>query len=187
MEDLTIELKDGYNVLKDIYYRNGQGSVFTFRGTKRPIIFSSIFIALSVTFYFIALLYPDIWWIVLMVLCSLISFTGLIFSVVQGKRYFSWKNSTKKYLDEVRKYEAYSLTLTANTFILANSDETTIEKWESIQFVSINPDYISVKSDNHYYILPEKSMTPVQYIEVQNFIKKRMNGDSSKVLQSAKE
>jgi hypothetical protein len=183
MDDLTIELKEGYNVLKNIYYRNGQGSIFTYSETKRPIIVSSIFIALTVTFYFIALLYPDMGWIGLMLLCLFISVTGIIYTVIRGKRYFSWKNSIEEYLEEVRKYETHSLTLSANAYVLSNSDETFIERWDSIQFVSINRDYISIKSNNHSYILPEKSMTPEQYIEVQNFIKQRMNGDSSKVLQ----
>ena len=183
MNELKIELKDGYKALKEIYYQNGQGSIFTFSWTKKPIIVSSIFVTLTVTFYFIALLYPDTGWIVLMILCALISFTGIIFIITRGKRYFTWKNSIEKYLEEVRKYETHSLMLSANTFELSNSDETFIEKWERIQSVSINRVFISIKSIDHSYILPEKSMTSDQYIKVQDFIKQRMNEDSSKVFQ----
>jgi hypothetical protein len=187
MDDLTIELKDGYNTLKDIYYQSGQGSVFTYSRTRNPMIVSSLFIMLSVAFYFIALLYPEMGWIFLMALCSLISFFRIIFTVVQCKKYFSWKNPIDKYLNEVRKYETHSLTLSARSFILINSNETIIEKWESIQYVSINRDYISVRSSNHSFILPEKSMLPDQYMEVRSFIKQRMSEDPSKVLVADKE
>ena len=181
MDEFKIELKDGYNALKDIYYRDGKGSIFTFWWTKKPMIASSIFVTLSVAFYFISLFYPYMGWIFLMTICTLISFIGIIFIIIRGKEYFRWKNSIEKYLEEVRKYETYSLTLSENTFVLSNSDETYIEKWESIHSVSVNRDFISIKSNEHSYILPKKSMTANQYDEVQNIIKQRMNGDSSKV------
>ena len=62
MNELKIELMDGYNALKNVYFRNGQGSIFTYRNTKIPILVSSIFVTLTATFYFAALSYPDTGW-----------------------------------------------------------------------------------------------------------------------------
>jgi uncharacterized membrane protein YjgN (DUF898 family) len=95
MNELKIELKDGYNALKTVYFRNGQGSIFTYRNTKIPILVSSIFVALTFTFYFVALSYPGTGWMVLMILCALISFTGIIIIIIRSNRYFSWKKFYK--------------------------------------------------------------------------------------------
>src|SRR4030095_6093092 len=184
MDELKIELKDGYNTLKDIYYRDGKGSIFTFRWTKMPIIISSIFVPLSATFYFVSLLYPDIGWIFLMTICSLIAFVGLIFIVIRGKRYLIWKISVTKYLKGIRKYETYWLTLTDQTFEIRNIDETKIERWENIKSVSIFKDQIILYSSIiSTYTLPEKSMSPGQFADLSSFIIQRMNDNPSKVVQ----
>jgi hypothetical protein len=184
MDELKIELKDGYNALKNVYFRDGKGSIFTFRWTKIPILVSSIFVVLAITFYCIAYLYPDMGWIFLTTICSLSAFIGIIFIGFRSTKYLKWKISVDKYLNGFRKYESQWLTLSEFTFELSNSDQTVIEKWENIKAVSIYKDNILLKSSIYSsYTFPEKSMKPDQFAEFKNFVTQRMNDDPSKVFQ----
>jgi hypothetical protein len=184
MDEIKIELKNGYEALKEIYFQDGKASILTYKWTKTPIVVSSLFVLLSLTFFFVALVYPETGWIFLMTICALIALTGIVFCGIRIKKFTSWRNSIQSYLESIRKYEYYSLTLSAHTFELSNSDETFIEKWENIRSVSIRHEFISIKSTDHSYILPEKSMTADEYVEVQNYIKQRMNDDPSRVVQA---
>ena len=179
---MKIELKDGYNAMKTIYYQDGKGSIFTFKWTKKPILVTLILVVFAITFYCIAFVYSDISWIFLTTICSLLAFIGIIFIVVRGIKYVRWKNSVEKYLNELRKYETQWLTLSELTFELSNSDETVIEKWENIKAVSVSKDNILLKSSIYSsYTFPEKSMTPDQFMELKKFVIQRMNDDPSKV------
>ena len=179
MNELKIELKDGYNNLKEIYYKNGQGSIWTYKGTRTPIIISLILIGLSFTFYVISLVYPFMGWIFMMTICSLGVFIGIIYLGFVGRKYLNWKKSVTRDLNKISKYETHWITMTEKTMEISNRDETLIDKWENVKFVSINDEYIFIKSSNDNYILPGKSMTTEQYEDVKSFIKQRLNENTS--------
>ena len=186
MDELKIELKDGYNALKEIFYQNGSGNLHTWKGTKGPFYVTLIFCVLSMIFFLAAMQSPETHWIVLTILTFVTAIFSGIVLVIRSIKYITWKKSIESYLAEVRKYDSQWLTLNPHTLQISNSDETIIEKWENIKQVSIKRDYISLKGDSQIsYIFPEKSMTPEQFITLQEFIRKVINKDEGTVMQEA--
>lgn len=184
MDEMKIELKDGYNVFREMYYRDGQGSILTWKGTRKPIIAVLIFGLFTIISYLLALKYPYTEWIVSVILSSLGTFGVFLYILIKGRIYFKWKRGVEKYLNRLLKYESQWLTVTVHTIALSNSDETSIEKWENIKSVSIYPDYIVIRGGvPEAYQLPEKSMTSDQFAELKEFVLKIMNGYHDKVLQ----
>jgi hypothetical protein len=182
MDDLKIELKDGYSALKAIYFRDGRESIFTNRATKWGLTITLIIACLSALFYMISLLHPEENWITLFEFCSLITIVMVIFSFILIIKYLLWKKPIEKYLNGLRKYESQWLTLTDRNIELTNSDSTSIEKWEAIKFISIQQDFISISSDYHSsFIFPAKSMEPNQYIALAELIKLKMKDNPSKI------
>ena len=183
MEELKIELKDGYKVFKEMYYKKGQGSIFTWKLTRGPFIATTVFALLTIISYLVALKHPYSDSIVSVTICSLGTFGALLYLLIKGRVYFKWKNAVEKYLNRLRKYESQWLTLTPHIIELSNPDETSIEKWDNIKSVSIYPDLIVIRgSVPEAYQLPEKSMTPDQFRELKDFIRKIMNGYPEKVI-----
>jgi hypothetical protein len=186
MEEISIELKDGYKAVKAIYYQNGLGSIFTYYSTKWLVIFTISSAILSVIFYVISLIYQGIGWIALMAICSMVTIIGFIFSVTYGMIYFKRKKGIDQYLDQIRKYDTESLTLTQRHIEMSNSDSTTFEKWAEIAYVSLKKDYILLKSANrNSYIFPEKSMDPHQFVIMVEFIRQKMESNSFKIDQDS--
>jgi len=62
MDEMKIELKDGYNVFKEIFYRKGQGNILTWKGMRNPIIAILFFLLPAIISYLVALKYPDTNW-----------------------------------------------------------------------------------------------------------------------------
>jgi hypothetical protein len=182
MEEIKIELKDGYNTAKAIYYRNGNGSIFTYHKTRRSILFTSIFAILSLILFLVAFNYPETGWIFLLVICSVTTIVCAIVLGINSKTYLTWKRPTDAYLNQLRKYQTQWLTLTPHSLELTSHDESSIEKWENIKHVSFKPDSISMSGDNcPSYLFPEKSMEPDQFIKLKDFIRQRMNGVQYKI------
>jgi hypothetical protein len=186
MNEIKIELKDGFSTIRDLYFRNGNESIFTYQKTKRPIFITSIFATLSIALYFIEFRYPDTSWIFIFIVCFLITIVGAFYLVINGRKYLMWKKKIDNYLEKLRKYKSQWLLLTPQTIEISNSDEITIERWETIKYVSIYPDFISMGSDNHgLYLFPKKSMESDQYTDLKDFIKLAMKNDLSKIQESA--
>jgi hypothetical protein len=54
MEALKIELKNGYETISAIYHRDGNGSIFTYKATRRYMPVTVISIIVSVSPYAVA-------------------------------------------------------------------------------------------------------------------------------------
>lgn len=182
MDQIRIELTDVFNTFKAYYYRHGEGSIFTYQGTRKSVIITSIFAFLSIILYFIALQFPEVYWIFLFFIFTMITIIGIIISVINVKKYYERKKGIDEYLEGLHKYESQWLTYAQHFFELSSTEGSTIEKWETIKYVSIQSDHILMKSDNHgSYLIPEKTMKPEQFAELKEFIMQRMKDEPAKV------
>ena len=181
MQTLKIELKNGYENIKAIYYLDGNGSIFTYKATQRYIPFTIISIILSVFLYGVAIQFPKTGWIFLFILSSAVSLTLTVRTIIRSQSYLKWKKSSDKYLNRLRKYQSQWLTVSQDCIEISNVDETSIEKWETINHVSIKANYIFLRSSvNGSYLFPEKCMEPGQYSELKEYIQQRMNDSKFK-------
>ncbi len=178
MEELKIELRNGYETCKEFYFRNGNGDVFTYKVTKKLFILSTFSIIVTALFYFLSLVYPETSWIFLLVLCSIITVTVLAITIFKCAKYFSWKRETVKYLNSLKKFDCQQLLVTINAIELSNSDQTSIEKWKTITHSQIDSDFIYLKGEFYPYLFPRRSMEIEQFNQLKEFVKQRMNDPS---------
>jgi hypothetical protein len=90
-------------------------------------------------------------------------------------QYLKWKNAVEASLKKLIKYDVQVLTLTPGCIELMNSDETSIDRWEKIDQVSIKSDYLSMTGkDGTAYLFPKKAMEPGEFEILIDYVRKRM-------------
>ena len=172
---LSIELTNGAKSIKELYYANGNGSVFTYKPTKKALLGTLIFALLSGLFYLLSFSNQVAWIFLLVLALGGVVVYLLIFSY-RAKYYFEWKRGASTYLKQVSKYDKQLLTLNTHSFELTNEDETVIEKWNNIRKISISSTHIMLNSESGpQYLFPARSMEAPKYETLKEFIRQKMN------------
>lgn len=170
----SIELTDGMQSIKDLYFIEGRGSIFSYKHTKTVILTTFIFVLLSGLFYLLS--YSDkVVWIFLFCMTVMIVVICLFVFYLRAKKYFQWKKGVNAYLKELSKYEKQYLNLNSHSFEVVNEDETVIEKWKNIRKASISHTHITLNSETGaLYLFPAKSMEASKYEKLKEFIRQKM-------------
>jgi hypothetical protein len=175
MEEIKIDLINGYENLKEFYYKNGNGSIFTCKDTKIPILKSGICLLVTIVLYFIAILSPQIGWIFLVAIFSVSSIILIIDTVKTCGQYLKWKHSVESILDKIKKYKVQQLKLTNDFIEVSNSDERFMDRWDAVKQATMKLDSILLNTDSRAtYIFPAKSMKPEEFVSLTNFIKAKI-------------
>jgi c-di-AMP phosphodiesterase-like protein len=170
----SIELTNGMQSIKELYFTRGRGSVFSYKHTKAVLLTSFIFILFSGLFYLLSFS-NKIEWVVLFSLTNMVVVVCLIIFSMRARKYFKWKNSVNEYLRQLSKYEKQYLNLNSQCFEVVNEDETVIEKWKNIRKASISPTHITLNSETGtIYLFPAKAMGESKYAELKDFILKKL-------------
>ena len=178
MEEIKIDLINGYDNVKAFYYQNGNGSIFTCKDTKAPILKASICLLVSIVLYFIAISSLQIGWIFLVAIFSISSGILIIDTVKTCGQYLKWKHSVESILNKIKKYKVQQVKLTNDYIEISNSDETIIDRWVTIKHATIKSDSIFLRiGDNSTYVFPEKSMKPEEFVALSNFIRGKVENE----------
>ena len=109
--------------------------------------------------------------------------TSLVFLfvfIVRAKVYLNWKRGVNAFLKQVSNQERQTLTLYAHTFELGDADKVVIEKWGNVKKMTITASYILLNCDlGEQYLFPAKSMDPLSYQALKEFIQSKMNTNPS--------
>ena len=132
MEEIKIDLINGYEHLKEFYYQNGNGSIFTCKDTETPVFKAIVSVLVSVILYGIMLSFPNVGWIFLTILASIVSVICIMNVIKPGRQYLKWKHSVENLLSRVKKYEVQHLKVTNDYIEMSNSDESVVDKWNSV-------------------------------------------------------
>ncbi len=173
MNDLKIELTFDPQHFKELYYQNGQGSVFTYRPTQKAIVYFLSVALFTLIIYLVSDKMPNLSWLIVPGLLWLL-FTGIqAFGVIS--HYQKWKNGFKALLKDLAKHKSYTAQFTFDA-IEVNKDSTIlIDKWDSIKSAQIYNTYIMLlKADEPAYIFLAKSMNPEDFIKLKDFIANKM-------------
>lgn len=161
MEERTIELNTNVHFFKEIFFKNGQGSVFRNNLTKMSFR-TTLFLALmTIGFYFLGVENADLSW--LFIIFLVFTFIAFIFFAIAAVKFNSWKKTVKAYLNNVEVIKESKLTLREDLFKLQVDEKTIIERFSVIKKVTINPTYISIYGQDEHYLFPSKSMKPEEY------------------------
>ncbi|HWY34847.1 MAG TPA: YcxB family protein [Nitrosopumilaceae archaeon] len=175
MDELNIELKNGAETVKALYYTNGQGNIFTYKRTRWLILRTAGLLLLSIILYFVAINIPVITWIFISIISSAVALASTVNLALNTRKYLNWKKQVKEFLKVLAKYESQWLTLTYSSIEIVNNDKTTIDKWENVKHISVFSDHISIRMDDQaLYVFPAKSMEPEQFNKLKEFVKNRM-------------
>ncbi|MEO6540571.1 MAG: hypothetical protein ABIN74_06270 [Ferruginibacter sp.] len=173
MDDLEIALTFDPRHFKELYYQDGQGSVFTYRPTQKAIIYFLAVALFTLIIYLISDKMPFISWLMIPGLLGLLV-TGIqAFGVIS--QYQKWKNDFKALLKDLARHKSYTTKFTFST-IEVNQDSTIlIDKWDSIKSAQIYDTYLMLfKTDEPAYIFPAKSMDREDFIKLKDFIINKM-------------
>lgn len=109
-------------------------------------IIQTIFALFSVIVYCLILLYFNIYLLLTVLLCSLISFLWIIF-FLEKLRFIDYKNFSLQAKDQNKLYESIS---TIQDIKLNNIEEQTTEQWQSIQIKIYNNNIDKLKVEQKY-------------------------------------
>ncbi len=175
MEEIKIDLINGYEHLKEFYYQNGNGSIFTCKDTKTPIFKALVSVLVSFILYGITLSFSNVGWIFLTIVASVVSVICIMVVIKPISQYLKWKHSVEILLSKVKKYEVQHLKVTNDYIEISNSDESVFDKWNSTIHATLKPDSIYLKINEHTtYIFPEKSMKPEEFVSLTTFIRTKI-------------
>lgn len=173
MEELTIKLRYDPAHIKEIYYRNGQGSMLTYKPTRKVVIVLLVILLLTAIMYFFTYQSPVLRWI------PILGIIALVVAAIKGSKvigdYQKWKKQTEKYLEDLGRYSSYSIRVTLNAFEMLMDESTFIEKWENIRSLEINDSYIVLyKTADSTYLLPARSMRQNEFESLKDFIRNKI-------------
>jgi len=175
MEEIKIDLINGYEHLRAFYYQNGNGSIFTCKDTKTPIFKAIISVLVLAILYGITRLFPNVGMIFLTIVASIVSVICIMNVIKPGRQYLQWKHSVESLLKRVKKYDVQHLKVTNDYIEISNSDETVVDKWDSAIHATLKPDSIYLKiNEETAYIFPKKSMKPDEFISLNTFIRNKI-------------
>jgi YcxB-like protein len=170
MEKLEIELKFNLQNFQDIYYADGQASIFKNHLTKKPLLLTIISVLITVVLYLLSLKFAQISW--MLVLAFLFIVPLIIYLLIYIIKFYNWKSTVDNFLKDMGKYNSYHLSLTDNGIELQQDKTTTIDTWNSIQSVRIEEHFILLYNNKGLtYILPVKSMDVAEFEQLKTFIK----------------
>jgi hypothetical protein len=172
---LSIELTNGAKSIKEIYYANGNGSVFTNKPTKKALLGTLIFTLLSGLFYLLSFSNQVAWIFLLVLALGGVVVYLLIFSY-RAKYYFKWREGVSAHLKQVSKYDKQFLTLNDHSFELTNKDKTVIEKWKNVRKAFLSSTHMMLNCESgSQYLFPAGSMEAAKYEALKEFVRQKMN------------
>ncbi len=174
MEELNIQLNYDPNHFRELYYKNGQGSVFTYMPTKNSIIITALLVLITIVIYFFSLNNSSISW--LLILGSIAILFSLAATIVVIIKHQKWKNSFEEYLKKISLYQTFKISLTSKSIEVTLDSSGTIENWETIKMVQLEQDYVSLKkeAEQEVYFFPAKAMTQDEFEKLKVFIREKV-------------
>lgn len=170
MEELSVKLDYDPAYIKEIYYRNGQGSMLTYQPTRKVLTLLLIILLLTVITFFVTYQSPVLRWVTTVGVIALLV-AGIKSSKVIGT-YLKWKKQTEVFVSSLTRYNSYSIRVTLNAFEMKMDDNSYIEKWNNIRSFEITDSYIVLyKTTDSTYLLPAKAMRQHEYESLKDFIK----------------
>jgi len=172
MEDTMIDLTFRESDFKQIYYSNSNKNIFAFSSIKK-ISFRILLLAItSGIIYFFSIDFPILSWLLMIGIISIAISISQIF--IPCSKYYSWKNSTDKYLKALSGVQYFKMILKENSFEYIQDNETKIEKWDNIRSSTIRDNYIWINSSSgDKYLFPAKAMNPQEFEKLKELIKEK--------------
>ena len=158
--DKTIELNFNRNYFEEIYFKDGQASLFFSSAVKLSFIYflSALVLFISSIIYSFAT-NKGAWLIVVLLVSLLLSFTNFY---LKSSAIAKLRRAVSEYLDRVSKIKQHKLILTSSTLSMIEDGAETIVKWSAFSKLVIDQNHLSLWG-NENFVFPKKSMSADDY------------------------
>lgn len=170
---MNITVSNYINNARELYYSNGNGSLFTYRPTRNLLVLWVFIFLAALSFWLRATNSNDFVTIAVMGLVILIFYS--IFTITHCIKYFKWKKSVEEFVNGFRKFNICEINLTDNSFEMRAGDEAIIERWIDLKEFKIHGDHISfLNGSGAAYVIPSKSLTNEDFQLLSNFLRDKV-------------
>jgi hypothetical protein len=183
----SIELTNGAQSIKDLYFKEGRGSVFTYRKTRIPLQLTVVFIIISGLFYFLSLSSDRVPYVFIFTIASLSGIALLIRFLLNAGKYYKWKKAVKAMIKATASFKKVSLNVKASGFEAIYDDQVVIEKWVNFKRATISPTHIYLVQKEADYLFPANSMQESEYEALSQIVRSKIaneDADDMKAKQS---
>lgn len=174
----SIEPTDVAQSLRELYFKEGKGSVLTYSGTRIPMLSTLIFIIFSALLYLLSLSHEQISYVVIFVFSNLIWIGLLIRSLLSVQKYFKWKNAVDRMIKTADSYKKVCVNVKAFGFEAIYDDHIVIEKWSNFERATIAPTHIYLFQKGADYLFPARSMKESEYEKLSQVVRNKIAKNS---------
>lgn len=160
---ISIELTNGAQSIKDLYFNEGKGSIFTYQKTRIPLQWAVVFVIIAVLFYFLSLSFDQVPYVFLFTISSLAGLVILIRFVLNAAKYFKWKKGVNVMIKTTAGFKKVALNVKSNGFEAIYDDQVVIEKWTNFNRATVSSTYIYLFQKDADYLFPASSMQQSEY------------------------
>lgn len=173
----SIELTNGAQALRDLYFQDGRGSVFTYKKTRGPLRLTALAVLFCTIYYFLSVASNQISYIVTFTIASVITFLILLWFLWNARTYFKWKKGVDETIKRADSFKKVRLNLKAGGFEAIYDDEVAIEKWSNFNRATISPTHIYLHQPGADYLFPASSMQPTEYEALAQLVRSNVAGE----------
>jgi hypothetical protein len=173
----SIEPTNVAQSLRDLYFKEGKGSVFTYRSTRIPMLLTLIFIIFSALLYLLSLTHEQVSYVIVFTLSNLIWVWFLIRCLLNVKKYFKWRRAVDAMIKTVESYKKVCVNVKAFGFEAIYDDQIVIEKWGNFERATIVPTHIYLFQKGADYLFPAKSMKESEFEALSQIVRNNIAGN----------
>ena len=173
----SIELTNGAQSIRDLYFKEGRGSLFTFKGTRILLQLTLAAILFSAIFYFLSFSSDQVSLVVIFVLANLAALTFLLGFVRNAIKYLKWKKAVNNMIKKAGSYRKVLLNVKSAGFEAIYDEQVVIEKWSNFQRATIEPTHIYLSQEGASYFFPARSMQPAEYEALAQTVRSNVASD----------
>jgi hypothetical protein len=170
----SIEPTNVGQCIKELYFKNGQGSVFTYSSTRVPFLLTVVFIILSTLFYLLSVSFNQVSYVVIFTLAGLFGIAMLVRFLVNAQKYYKWKKAVNAMIKTFDNYDKICLNLNSSGFEAVYDEQIVIEKWANFERATISPTHIYLVQQGADYLFPAKSMLESEYEALSQLVRSKV-------------
>jgi len=174
---ICIELTNGVQSIKELYFNEGKGSLFTYRKTRIPLQWTVVFIVISVLVYFLSLSSDQVPYVFIFTIASLIGL--LIRFLLNAGKYFKWKRAVNEMIKTTEGFKKVSLNVKSSGFEAVYDDQVVIEKWANFKRATISPTHIYLIQKEADYLFPASSMQESEYEALSQIVRSKIANEEA--------
>lgn len=170
---MNISLSNYTGSIRNLYYINGQGSLFTYKIIRKQAFYLLVLLLVVAIFWVVAIQKNNYVFPAFIGAIAVLIFAAII--IIQVVRYQKWKKTIELYVSGFKEFDTCDLILHDNSFELKKSGNSLFEKWADLKEIKFLPDHISfLNGSGSAYIFPAGSMTLPEFQILGDFIKDKI-------------